>query len=55
MSKFKNSMLREFDMFDLGKMRFFSWNQGDIKVRWYLYMPKEICIRDFDKVWYDGK
>lgn len=25
LSEFKNSMMREFDMTDLGKMRFFSW------------------------------
>jgi len=31
--EFKNSMLREFDMTDLGRMRFFSWHRSFTEVK----------------------
>ena len=48
MSEFKSSMLREFDMSDLGKMRFFLGIEVLQKSDGiYIYMSKEICIRSF--------
>lgn len=45
MLDFKNSMKKEFDMTDLGKMSFFPWNRGKAKNKWNLYVKRSILLR----------
>ena len=53
MSEFKNSMLREFDMSDLGKMRFFLGIEVLQKSDGIYICQKKyaLCTGDFEKVW----
>lgn len=41
--KFKNSMKKEFDMSDLGFMKYFSWSGSGVKLSGDFHKPKEVC------------
>ena len=49
-AKFKSSMKHEFDMTDLGKMRYFLGLEVMQRING-IFLCKKICIRDAAKVW----
>lgn len=51
--KFKKSMMQEFYMTDLGKMRYFLGIEVVQESEGFFYMPKEVYGRDLRKVWND--
>lgn len=42
-TKFKNSMKHEFEMTDLGKMKFFFGSRSLAEIRWNFYRSKKVC------------
>lgn len=50
---FKKSMMKEFDMTDLGLMHFFLGINSAI-IYWCLHFPKEICSRNIEQIYDEG-